>query len=81
MKHFACAAVLLALFATNAPAIQIDMSNGFAEITGPTTMRVSNVSVYGNDYWTDLEWNPTGKVFAARDVGPVGGTSLVVGWP
>ena len=80
MKRFACAIAILAVFAADAAAIQINMSNGYAQITGPTTMRINNVSVVGNNYWADLEWNSTDNVFEVTNFGLMGCTSMVGLW-
>ena len=80
MRRLLFALSFLFVFALDAAAVEIDMTDGFVEITGPTTMRVNNVLSLGNYYWADLEWDSTTNTFRVTNVGPMNCTSMEGLW-
>jgi len=80
MRRFSLVVFLLLAFAVDAFAIQIDMTDGFVQVTGPTTMRVNNVLSMGNYYWADLEWDSTSNTFHVTNVGPMNCASMEGLW-
>lgn len=63
-------------FTFDAAAIQIDITDGFGQLTGPTTMRVNNVLSLGDYYWPDLEWDSTSNTFQVTNIGPMNCASM-----
>ncbi len=80
MRRLILALSFLFAFTLDAAAIQIDMTDGFVQVTGPTTMRVNNVFSMGNYYWADLEWDSTSNTFQVTDAGPMNCTSMEGLW-